>query len=214
MELGYACASTSKQSLNRQLDVLTGVGIPAELIYRDQRTGTAANQPGLTALLGYVRAGDTIVVHTVDLLGSDLSEVVNLVRDLATRGIHVRSLAVPDSPEEQFVFKVAHQVLGASVHLWDTNGRQNAVDAIIVHYPDGRIAAAEFSSIGPEAEAEITGCLASRRFRRDIRGLTRVWYMQVPRDFKPAKEGYAKPPIITSRGLVRDRCLESWRHAA
>jgi hypothetical protein len=27
-------------------------------------------------------------------------------------------------------------------------------------------------------------------------------------------EGYAKPPIITSRGLVRDRCLESWRHAA
>ena len=27
-------------------------------------------------------------------------------------------------------------------------------------------------------------------------------------------EAYAKTPVIPRWGLVRDRCLESWRHAA
>jgi len=42
-------------------------------------------RPGLTEVLKYARAGDTIVVHTLDRLGRNLREVLNLVHDLAER---------------------------------------------------------------------------------------------------------------------------------
>ncbi len=40
-------------------------------------------------------AGDTVVVHTLDRIGRNLREVLNLVHDLDQRGIGVHSLAVP-----------------------------------------------------------------------------------------------------------------------
>ena len=49
----------------------------------------------LAALLGYARRGDVITVHTLDRLGRNLREVLNLVHDLAEKGIGVRSLADP-----------------------------------------------------------------------------------------------------------------------
>jgi hypothetical protein len=43
--------------------------------------------------LKYARGGDTIVVHTLDRLGRNLREVLNLVHDLAERDIGVRRFA-------------------------------------------------------------------------------------------------------------------------
>jgi DNA invertase Pin-like site-specific DNA recombinase len=59
------------------------------------RTGATVDRPGLIELLKYARDGDTIVVHTLDRLGRNLREVLNLVHDLAAKGIGVRSLADP-----------------------------------------------------------------------------------------------------------------------
>ncbi|WP_328996112.1 recombinase family protein [Kribbella sp. NBC_01245] len=95
LDLGYARVSTTEQSLERQLDALSAAGIPVERIYTDKKTGTTIDRRGLTEALGYARAGDTIVVHTLDRLGRNLREVLNLVHDLAGRGIGVRSLADP-----------------------------------------------------------------------------------------------------------------------
>ncbi len=95
LDLGYARVSTTKQSLERQLDALAAAGIPAERIYTDKKTGATAARAGLTEVLKYARAGDTVVVHTLDRLGRNLREVLNLVHDLAERGIGVRSLADP-----------------------------------------------------------------------------------------------------------------------
>jgi hypothetical protein len=87
--------------------------------------------------------------------------------------------------EERFAFAVARRVLAARVEPYDIGGRQRAVDAI-VHYPDGRAAALEVSSIGPEAEAGILQYLASRGDCKTIAGLRRRWLVEVPRDFHPA----------------------------
>jgi DNA invertase Pin-like site-specific DNA recombinase len=95
VELGYARVSTGKQSLDRQLDALTAVGIPVDRIHADKKTGSSVDRPGLEAAIRYARSGDTIVVHTLDRLGRNLREVLNLVHDLAERGIGVRSLADP-----------------------------------------------------------------------------------------------------------------------
>jgi DNA invertase Pin-like site-specific DNA recombinase len=95
LDLGYARVSTTKQSLVRQLDALAAARIPDERIYTDKKTGTTIDREGLGQLLAYARPGDTIVVHTLDRIGRNLREVLNLVHDLSGRGIGVRSLADP-----------------------------------------------------------------------------------------------------------------------
>jgi Site-specific recombinases, DNA invertase Pin homologs len=93
--LGYARVSTEKQSLARQEHALTAAGVSQDRIYVDKMSGARADRPGLQALLGYARAGDTIVAYTLDRLGRNLREVLNLVHDLGERGVHVRTLADP-----------------------------------------------------------------------------------------------------------------------
>ncbi len=95
LDLGYARVSTTRQSLERQLDALAAAGIPAERTWADKKTGATVDRDGLNQLLGYARPGDTIVVHTLDRIGRNLREVLNLVHNLAGRGIGVRSLADP-----------------------------------------------------------------------------------------------------------------------
>ena len=95
MELGYARVSTAKQDLERQIDALREVGIAADRIYVDKKSGSTVNRPGLTAVLEYARDGDVIVVHTLDRLGRTVRDTLNLIHDLAERGVGVRNLADP-----------------------------------------------------------------------------------------------------------------------
>ena len=95
MDLGYARVSTAKQDLDRQIDALRQVGIAPERIYVDKRSGATTDRPGLTAALAYAREGDVIVVHTLDRLGRTVRDTLNLIHDLAERGVGVRNLADP-----------------------------------------------------------------------------------------------------------------------
>ena len=95
MDLGYARVSTAKQDLDRQIDALRQVGIAPERIYVDKKSGATTDRPGLTAALAYAREGDVIVVHTLDRLGRTVRDTLNLIHDLAERGVGVRNLADP-----------------------------------------------------------------------------------------------------------------------
>ena len=94
VQLGYARVSTEHQSLNQQLDALTGAGVDAARIYTDKLSGTSTRQqrPGLADLLDYARAGDAIVVVGIDRLGRNAAEVMTTIRELGERGIVLRSL--------------------------------------------------------------------------------------------------------------------------
>ncbi len=90
--LGYTRVSTDAQHLDAQTDALLAAGVDPERIYRDKLSGARADRPGLLALLGYAREGDTIVVWRLDRLGRSLSHIVSTVADLRARGVHVRSI--------------------------------------------------------------------------------------------------------------------------
>ncbi|BCO41208.1 putative resolvase [Mycobacterium paraintracellulare] len=93
--LGYARVSTGHQSLDAQTDVLTAAaGVDPARVYSDKLTGTSTREQraGLAAVLDYAREGDTIVVVGIDRLGRNAAEVMLTVRDLAERGITLRSL--------------------------------------------------------------------------------------------------------------------------
>jgi DNA invertase Pin-like site-specific DNA recombinase len=95
MDLGYARVSTTKQDLDRQIDALRQEGIAAKRIYVDKKSGATTNRPGLHAALDQAREGDVIVVHTLDRLGRTVRDTLNLIHDLADRGVGVRNLADP-----------------------------------------------------------------------------------------------------------------------
>jgi DNA invertase Pin-like site-specific DNA recombinase len=95
VDLGYARVSTGKQDLERQIHALTEVGIPGDRIYVDKKSGASINRPGLQAILDYARDGDVIVVHTLDRLGRTVRDTLNLIHELAERGVGIRNLADP-----------------------------------------------------------------------------------------------------------------------
>ncbi|WP_196443805.1 recombinase family protein [Planomonospora sp. ID67723] len=140
MELGYARVSTTKQSLERQLDALTAAGIGDERIYLDKKTGTTVDRDGLKALLAYARPGDTIVVHTLDRLGRNLREVLNLVHDLAERGIGVRSLAdpLPINTTDEGMGRIAFLLLALFAEMERTFTAERAAHARAVAEASGR----------------------------------------------------------------------------
>jgi DNA invertase Pin-like site-specific DNA recombinase len=93
-QLGYARVSTGHQSLDQQHDALTAAGVDAKRVYSDKLSGTSTREhrPGLDALLDYAREGDAIVVVGIDRLGRNAAEVMTTIRELAERGIVLRSI--------------------------------------------------------------------------------------------------------------------------
>ncbi len=139
-DLGYARVSTTKQSLERQLDALAAAGIPAGRTYADKETGATVDRDGLNQLLSYARSGDTIVVHTLDRIGRNLREVLNFVHDLAKRGIGVRSLAdpLPINTADEGMGRIAFLLLALFAEMERTFTAERAAHARAVAEANNR----------------------------------------------------------------------------
>jgi hypothetical protein len=88
--IGYARVSTNGQLLDRQLHALNEVGCIK--VFADKQSGRDADRPDLIACLAYLRAGDTLVVPSLDRLARSLQDLVTVVSDLRRRGFGFRSL--------------------------------------------------------------------------------------------------------------------------
>ncbi len=82
--VGYIRVSTLDQREDRQLD-----GIELDRRFVDHVSGKDVKRPQLTALLSFVREGDTVVCHSMDRLGRNLDDLRKLVFGLTERGIRV-----------------------------------------------------------------------------------------------------------------------------
>ncbi|WKG13604.1 recombinase family protein (plasmid) [Nocardia sp. PE-7] len=84
MRVGYIRVSTLDQNTIRQLD-----GIDVERTFVDKASGKDATRPALEEMLGFVRVGDTVVVHSMDRLARNLDDLRGLVRTLTAKGVRV-----------------------------------------------------------------------------------------------------------------------------
>ena len=82
--IGYARVSTSGQILDRQVRALTEAGWIR--VFADKLSGKTADRPELAACLDYLRAGDTLVVPSLDRLSRSLQDLITLVARLRRRG--------------------------------------------------------------------------------------------------------------------------------
>ena len=74
---------------------MTAAGI--ETIFSDKKSG-ATTGAGLQDALRHARAGDGLVVHTLDRLGRTVRDTMNLVHDLKERGVGVCARLIPCLP--------------------------------------------------------------------------------------------------------------------
>lgn len=112
--IGYARVSSSDQDSARQIEALKELG--TERLFEDMASGKDTNRPALAEAIKYARNGDTLVVHSLDRLARNLSDLLRIVDELTTKGVTVRflkeGLIFTDSEAEP-MSKLMLQMLGA-----------------------------------------------------------------------------------------------------
>ncbi|WP_019897429.1 recombinase family protein [Methylotenera mobilis] len=112
--LGYARVSSVEQDTARQLEALNQLGL--DRLFEDKASGKDTNRPALKEAMLYARAGDTLVVHSLDRLARNLVDLLNIVEELNSRGVSVKFLKenlVFTTSEADPFSKLTLQMLGA-----------------------------------------------------------------------------------------------------
>jgi DNA invertase Pin-like site-specific DNA recombinase len=89
---GYACVSTSQQSLDIQIHALKESGVRESRIFTDKASGDQKDREGLTLLKLKVEKGDVILVKKLDRLGRDTADMIKLVKTFDKMGVAIRFL--------------------------------------------------------------------------------------------------------------------------
>lgn len=93
---GYARVSTTEQNLDRQLIALRAAGVSAENIFADKKSGKDFNRPAWKRLVRKLRAGDLLVVKSIDRFGRCYDEIIAEWDWLSRRKkVHLRVLDMP-----------------------------------------------------------------------------------------------------------------------
>ena len=96
MIYGYVRVSTREQNEERQLIAMEGFGVMSSCIVLDKQSGRDFERPGYRRLLRRLKAGDTLVIKSIDRLGRDYEEILEQWR-LLTKEKQV-SIVVLDMP--------------------------------------------------------------------------------------------------------------------
>ena len=89
MKIGYIRVSTQEQNTVRQEDLMERLGV--ELVYMDKMSGKARDRPALQTMMGFVRAGDTVVVESISRFARNTRDLLELIEQLREKGVEFQS---------------------------------------------------------------------------------------------------------------------------
>lgn len=105
--VGYIRVSSFDQNAVRQLD-----GVQLDRTFTDKASGKDVRRPQLQALTAFVRAGDTVIVHSMDRLARNLDDLRRIVQTFTQHGIRIEfvkehlSFSGEDSPMANLMLSV------------------------------------------------------------------------------------------------------------
>jgi DNA invertase Pin-like site-specific DNA recombinase len=180
--IGYARVSTGGQDLGSQREALRAAGC-AEVV---EETGSGGDRarPALAALLGRLRAGDTLVVARIDRLARSLAHLLEVIGRLEACGAGFRSLGDPidtSGPSGTLVL----QILGAVAEFERALIRERTLAGLAAARARGRVGGnPRLKAREPAALAQLQ---ASRRAATLARALPKaeLWIGHVRR-LRPA----------------------------
>jgi DNA invertase Pin-like site-specific DNA recombinase len=171
--IGYVRVSTEEQNAERQLD-----GLSLDRVFTDRASGKDTGRPKLEEMLGYVRVGDTVVVHSMDRLARNLDDLRRIVQDLTGRGVRVEfvheqlSFTGEDTPMATLLLSV----MGAFAEFERALIRERQREGIEIAKRNG-VYRGRKRSLDPERIVELR--------RRALSGAPRF---QLARDFGVSRE--------------------------
>ena len=136
---GYARVSSREQNLDRQLDALRAFGVEDGAVYADKASGKDFERPAWHRLMGELRPGDMLAVKSIDRLGRDYAEILDVWRDVTkARGVFVVVLDMPvlDTREERdgitgvLIADIVLQLLSYVAQIERENIRQRQAEGI------------------------------------------------------------------------------------
>ena len=96
MEYGYIRVSSTSQNVARQVDALHEAGIQDAQIFTDKMSGKNFNRPSWKRMMRQLKAGDVLVVQSLDRLGRNYEDILEQWRLLIkVKGADIRILDMP-----------------------------------------------------------------------------------------------------------------------
>ncbi|MBE9176495.1 recombinase family protein, partial [Synechocystis salina LEGE 06155] len=83
---------TSQQSLDRQLEALKQSGVQTSRIFYDKISGISNKRDGLDLLRIKVEKGDVVLVTSLDRLGRDTADMIQLIKEFDQMGVAIKFL--------------------------------------------------------------------------------------------------------------------------
>lgn len=137
MRVGYIRVSSVDQSLERQLD-----GLDVEKVFQDKASGKNTERPGLAECMDFLRAGDTLLVHSIDRLARNLFDLQAIVQKLTGKGVGIHfkkeGLTFAPSGEGSPMDKMLLHILGAFAEFERAMIRERQREGIAIAKKQGR----------------------------------------------------------------------------
>ena len=108
--VGYIRVSSLTQNLERQ-----DLG-QLDKLFSEKQSGKDVQRPALQAMLGYVREGDTVLVHSIDRLARDLRDLQEIIQTLNDKGVTISFLSerlIFSADADDALAKLQLQMMGA-----------------------------------------------------------------------------------------------------
>lgn len=136
---GYARVSSKEQNERRQLLALAAFSVPDENIYVDKISGKDFKRPKYNRLLKKLKAGDVLVVQSIDRLGRNYDEIIGQWRYITKeKGADIVILDMPllDTREKErdltgtFISNLVLQILSYVAQTERENIRKRQAEGI------------------------------------------------------------------------------------
>jgi DNA invertase Pin-like site-specific DNA recombinase len=85
MQIAYRRVSSVGQNLERQLHDVEDV----DRVFEEKISGASRERPALDEMIAFARDGDVVLVHSLDRLGRDIRDLLNIVNELNGKGVAV-----------------------------------------------------------------------------------------------------------------------------
>lgn len=104
--VGYARVSATDQKLDRQVEALGDV----DKLFPEKVSGATRERPQLTAMIDWVREGDTVRVRSPDRLARSTRDLLAIIEELKDKGVQVEFVDNPalntGSPQGTFMLTI------------------------------------------------------------------------------------------------------------
>ncbi len=101
MKFFYARVSTNDQNLDRQIEAAKRADNFDE-VFEDKVSGKNANRPALKNMLDKLRAGDEVTVLSIDRLGRNIRDILDIVQKIKDKGCMFKCLEPNFNTNDKF----------------------------------------------------------------------------------------------------------------